>query len=230
MSMDATGGRGESVPRPPVVTVAALYGAGGSVVGPRVAERLGVRFLDRAIPASVAERMGVSEEVVTDYEEQPQSGIGRLIANLARVPASIPTGAEPVEILEMEERQMRAEIEEFLAHATVQGGVVLGRGSQVVLGSVPGALHVYLRAPREARVEQAMEIEGVDRETAERRLEANDRARIEYVQSAYGVDGTDPSLYHLVLDTSAFDLETCVDLIVAASRARTRQASPDADG
>lgn len=27
---------------PPVVTLASLYGAGGSVVGPRVAERLGV--------------------------------------------------------------------------------------------------------------------------------------------------------------------------------------------
>src|SRR3712207_9541262 len=97
MSMDATGGRGEPVRRNPVVTVAALYGAGGSVVGPRVAERLGVRFLDRAIPASVAERMGVPEEVVTDYEEQSRSGIGRLIANLARVPAAIPTGAEPVD-------------------------------------------------------------------------------------------------------------------------------------
>ena len=56
------------------------------------------------------------------------------------------------------------------------------------------------------------------------------RPGIEYVRSAYGVDGTDPSLYHLILDTSAFDLDTCVDLIVAASRARTRQASPDADG
>ena len=34
----------------PVVTVSALYGAGGSVVGPRVAEELDVPFLDRQIP------------------------------------------------------------------------------------------------------------------------------------------------------------------------------------
>jgi cytidylate kinase len=224
MSVDATGGRGESVPRRPVVTVAALYGAGGSVIGPRVAERLGVEFLDRAIPASVAERMGVPEEVVIDYEEQPRSGIGRLIANLARAPASIPSGLEPVEFLELEERQMRVEIEEFLARASMHGGVVLGRGGAVVLGSAPGALHEYLRAPREARVEQAMKIEGIDRKTAERRLEANDRARREYVRSAYGVDGDDPSLYHLMLDTSVFDLNACVDFIVRASRLRMQQA------
>ena len=35
-------------PARPVVTLAAFYGAGGTVVGPRVAERLGVAFLDRA--------------------------------------------------------------------------------------------------------------------------------------------------------------------------------------
>lgn len=42
--------------RSPVVTLASLFGAGGSVVGPRVAERLGVPFLDRAIPEAVAKQ------------------------------------------------------------------------------------------------------------------------------------------------------------------------------
>ncbi len=37
----------ESRRRAPVVALVALYGAGGSVVGPRMAERLGVEFLDR---------------------------------------------------------------------------------------------------------------------------------------------------------------------------------------
>ena len=63
---------------------------------------------------------------------------------------------------------------------------MLGRGGAVVLGSVPGALHVLLTGPRQARVEQAMRIEGVDQKTAEQRLEANDRARREYVRQRYG--------------------------------------------
>jgi hypothetical protein len=40
MSASEKGDHGESAQRRPVVTVAALYGAEGSVVGPRVAERL----------------------------------------------------------------------------------------------------------------------------------------------------------------------------------------------
>ena len=38
MSANASGGRGGSAPYRPVLTPAALYGAGGSAVGPRVAE------------------------------------------------------------------------------------------------------------------------------------------------------------------------------------------------
>ena len=45
-----------------IVTVSASYGAGGALVGPQLAERLGVRFLDRAIPAEVAERLAIPED------------------------------------------------------------------------------------------------------------------------------------------------------------------------
>jgi Cytidylate kinase-like family len=80
--------------------------------------------------------------------------------------------------LVLDEHRYRAETEEFIAAAAVSGGVILGRGGQVVLQSTPGVLHVMLRGPRDARVRQGMEVEGIDRKTAERRLEANDRARV----------------------------------------------------
>jgi hypothetical protein len=66
--------------RPPVVTLASLFGAGGSVVGPRVAERLGVPFLDRAIPEAVAKQAGLPQDAVEDVDEQPRTAMERLIA------------------------------------------------------------------------------------------------------------------------------------------------------
>jgi cytidylate kinase len=211
-------------PSRPVVTLAAFYGAGGTVVGPRVAERLGVEFLDRGILKAVAERMHLPEEAAAGYDEpQQEGGIGRLLGSLARVPIS---DAAPVDSLVLDEHRYRAETEEFIAAAAVSGGVILGRGGQVVLQSVPGVLHVMLRGPRDARVRQGMEVEGIDQRTAQRRLEANDRARIEYVRQAYGVDPLDRTLYHLIVDSTAIDLDTCVDIIVAASQARMRQVRP----
>ena len=208
---------------PAVVTIAALYGAGGSRIGPGVAERLGVQFLDRAIPSTVARRAGVSEQAVAELDERPQSRGQRLLSVLAR--ASPPSGASgQVERVDLEERRLRGEVEDFLADASRSGGVMLGRGGAIVLGEVPGALHVHLGGDRKARVERVMEWQGVDRETAAHRVKANDRARRDYVRSAYGVDGDNPQLYHLMVDAIALGVDVCVDLIVAASESRVRQA------
>jgi cytidylate kinase len=130
-----------------------------------------------------------------------------------------------VERLDLEERRLRAEIEDFLADASRSGGVVLGRGGAVVLASVPEALHVYLGGDRKARIERVMELRGVDRETAAHRVKVNDRARRDYVKSSYGIDGDNPRLYHLMIDAIALGVDVCVDLIVAASESRTLQAT-----
>jgi cytidylate kinase len=109
---------------------------------------------------------------------------------------------------------------------SVSGGVALGRGGMVVLRDVPWALHVHLGGPREARLKQRMSLAGIGRETAERRLKISDRTRIGYVRHAYGIDGEDPGLYHLMIDSTALDLDTCADLIVTASQARARRPAP----
>jgi hypothetical protein len=214
------------VSHPPLVTIAALYGAAGSVVGPRVAQRLGVPFLDRAIPDAVAARTGLPEEAIADVDEEPSSGLQRLTTSLSRLSTISGATGGSVERLDLQERRLRAYIEDALADARSTGGVALGRGGMVVLRSTPWALHVHLGGPREFRIQQGMRINGVDRSSAERRLESEDRARMEYVRQVYGVDGADPSLYHLMLDSTALDLDTCVELIVTASEARVRDPRP----
>jgi cytidylate kinase len=208
-----------------VVTLAALSGAGGSVIGPRVAERLGVQFLDRAIPRAVAERAGVTEAAVADVDEEPRSRWKRVLDALGR--ASPPTGASgQVERLDLEVRNLRGEIERFLADASRAGGVVLGRGGAVVLAEVPRTLHVYLGGSRDGRIQCVMDWTGVDRSTATRRVDANDRARRDYVKDVYGIDGDDPALYHLMIDAVSLGVDVCVDLIVAASESLTRAPEP----
>lgn len=230
MSANETGDRGESSPHRPVVTLAALYGAGGSVVGPRVAERLGVKFLDREIPEDVARRTGLSEEDVGAVDYKPRGRTERFAETLGWASNVTGDAAGSNERPGLQEHQLRTYIEDFLARSSASGGVTIGRGGMVVLADVPWALHVYLGGPRNARIEQRMSLEGIDRETAEQRQGAEDRARVRYVSRAYGVDGRDPSLYHLMIDSTALDLDTCVELIVTASRTRTRQADAGSKG
>lgn len=214
---------GPSSPPAAVVTLAARYGAGGSYVGPRLADRLGVPFLDRAINRSVAVRTGLPEELVSSYEQKPRAGISRLLDNLSRV---APLDGPPLQVEDRDEGRLRIEVEQFMAEASLSGGVILGRGANFVLKDVvPGVVCVLLTGPRDARLRQAMTLLSVDRSTAERDLKVNDEARLGYVRRNYGADREDPSDYHLILDSTAVDLDRVVDTIVDWSAARRQAAN-----
>ena len=203
-----------------VVTLSAPYGAGGSRVGPELAERLGVPFVDRAIPIGCAERLAVPLQEALERDENvgaALTGMARWLGHVGVAFGAPPPAAREEAGAEEHRRATEAVIRE---HAAGEGAVILGRAAAVVLAETPGALHARLTGPPKARVAQGMELEGVDRETAERHLVETDRAREAYVRHFYGADPEDPRLYHLVLDSTALALDACVELIALAARAR----------
>jgi cytidylate kinase len=205
----------------PVVTLSASYGAGGSVVGPRVAELLGAPFLDRAIPTEVSTRLAVPLDEVLVHDDRAEHGLGALIASFARIPMYV--GAGVVSTI-ADERAYKDEAERVIRALAQEGGLILGRAGALVLADHPTALHVRLDASADARVRQAMRLSGLDEAEARREQRDADRARDAYVKHFYGADPSDPRLYHLVLDSTAVDLETCAELVATAARARNPEA------
>jgi cytidylate kinase len=197
------------------VTISASFGTGGSRVGPAVAERLGVELLDRAIPTRVAERLAVPLEDALAHDESLGDAIGRLASSFALLPE---LAGALVQAGVLAGEDYRRETERIILEHAPRGAVVLGRAGAIVLRDHPGALHVRLDAPPERRIAQAMELSGVQRADAERLRRQTDRAREAYVRHFYGADARDPSLYHLVIDSTALPLETVIDLIVLAAR------------
>jgi cytidylate kinase len=205
----------------PLVTLSAPYGAGGSQVGPALADRLGVRFLDRALPREVADRLAVPVADAERHDESPGSALGRVLRDIA--PLGVAFGGGPVVV---DDDGYRSATEEIICqHAAGDGAVILGRGAAIVLRDEPGALHVRLDAPRERRIEQAMEIEGVDHDTAAARQVHTDRARESYVRHFYRCDPADPKHYHLIVDSTRLPLDRVVDLIAAAARTPAASAT-----
>src|SRR3569833_2869352 len=74
--------------------MSASYGAGGSVVGPQVAERLGVPFVDRAITTDVARRLAVPLGEALHHDEAVEGVFERILSSIA--PAMQQYGAAPV--------------------------------------------------------------------------------------------------------------------------------------
>jgi cytidylate kinase len=207
-----------------LVTLSATYGAGGSKVGPALAERLGVPFVDRLIPTQVASGMGLRPTAAQEHDEGVGGFLSRLLVNLGPIGEAF--GARPREIGPDSDREFREIIEQgIFERADSGGGVILGRAGAVVLRDEPRALHVRLDGPREARLQQAMRLQDVDSATAERRMKETDHARHAYVSHFYHEDATEPALYHVIIDSTAIGLGACVEVVVEAAEARSRQAA-----
>jgi cytidylate kinase len=202
-----------------IVTISAAYGAGGADVGPAVAERLGLTFHDRAIPAQVAGRLGVPLSEAEANDERVARGLWRLVASLGTMPDPV-GGVVPVTQVP-DERAFRQQTERVLGEiAAGAGGVVLGRAAALVVGDRADALHVRLDGPPERRLAAAVARSGRPREEVRREMTANDTAREAYVRHFYRCDPASAALYHLVIDSTALPLDTVVDLVVLAARAR----------
>ena len=206
-----------------LVTVSATYGAGGSVVGPALAQQLGVPFLERVTTSTGQpvrpEHPGRAHsgsahsarrwhEHLTD-EEARATPVHRLLAAFTEAMPTGPTLSPPS--THHQDRHLRSHGEDGIHHLLAGGGgVILGRAAAVVLGKGLG-FHVRLDGPAGARAAQGAVIEDISEEQARARLGPADKIRAAYVRRLYRRDPADASLYHLVIDSTAMPLDAVTE-------------------
>jgi cytidylate kinase len=211
---------GEATKR--VVTISSTYGAGGTVVGPAVARKLGLPYLASVLSPVVARRAAdaACDERRLSEDERSEGLLRRVLDSLASVPALYGPVIPPLDDTSMSAERISERVEATIVKmADETGGVVVGRGAVCVLRKHPGAFHVCLDGPRDRRLAQAMQIEGIDEDEARRRQLAVDRTRTQYMKRFYDQNLTDVRLYHLVLDSTALPLDVCTEIVVRGAHA-----------
>jgi cytidylate kinase len=206
--------RALEAPGPLVVAISATYGSKGGVIGPLLAERLGLPFIDRAIPAAVATELAIPLDAALAHDDRSSYGFARVLESMSQ--AETPYGAQRLAVNDAEgdAELLRMTVELVLWKlAATTGGVVLGRASALVLATYPNVFRVRLDGPVEARIAWAMAHEYLDEAAARRAQRETDRVHAAYVRYLYGTSMTDPSHFDLYVDTSAIDTEACVDLL-----------------
>jgi cytidylate kinase len=202
-----------------VVTISASFGANGDKVGRSLAERLFLPFLDRAIPASAVHAPIESWGLIESRDEPVPSRWERLFMRFANAEAPMGPSNMSVEQIKTLDRFRSANEARLLEVADTTGAVILGRAGMVVLGDRPDVLCVRLSGPVERRISQVV-AQGVEEATARKAQVEVDRARETYARVLFNARQNDCRLYHLVLDSSALSLETCVDIIARAASDR----------
>jgi cytidylate kinase len=199
--------RGELAGVPPtspdsgrVLTLSRELGAGEKGFPPPLAERLGLTLYDRELLEQEAVRLGVTEAELDQVDEQP-AGIFQRFR-----PGSL------------YQRYFDA-LGQLMKELAQRGGALLvGRGGSRFLRDYPGAFHVRLVAPLDARVRRVMEHRWLREAPARQLIAESDKQRRRFYQDYFGADWSDPLEYHLTVNSGRLGPAALDVVAIAAER------------
>ena len=213
----------------PVITIGRQFGAGGATVGRMLATELKADFLDSNIIDQVAHRLQLPKEEVEAEDEQPGSLLARLLVALGSasteplIPQEAAAWNPPNTAPAFDTRKAVLSITQHVIQEAARGGnvVIVGRGGAYILGTFPGALHVFLRAAEAVRIKTVMQRFNIASEDeAKKRLKQTEENWTSYIKQVYGHDRTHPAHYDMVLDTGRLGYEGTVQTILTALNTR----------
>ncbi len=202
----------------PVVTIFELEGSGATDIGPRVAEKLGVKYVPQKFSSeevAQVEISALSSDNAFDRWLRTVSFTGTQDADLARALGV----AEDYSLAQRNRTELLKLAED--------GAVIAGRNGALVLGRGVGTLHVRLTAPTGKRVERVMSKTGLSQSQAESRIAVEDRVRAEMSRNLYQWDPNADEYYDLVINTGTVTYEQVVDMIVGFYRSKYPEAGAE---
>jgi cytidylate kinase len=209
-----------------VITISRQFGSGGQEIAAGVCKLLGYRYLDKLLMTQVAAEVGLSGKEMAEFSEehsQVRGFLERLVLpgppNLVRVAVRAPeqTGPAALAVKHLDQAHCASLVQSAIHSAYRRGNVVIvGRGGQAVLQKMPGVLHVRVEAPIGDRILRVRGREDLSAEEARQCIIERDRASSGYLRQLFGVRWDDSALYHLVINTGKWELETAAQIIVQA--------------
>jgi cytidylate kinase len=198
----------------PLVTLWETHGSGAEVIGPRLAEALGLTFFGQAFS---------SEQIEEEADAARSTGpFDRFLAGFAG-DANLTADGGLATLRANAEADHAAKMEniDVVQQQSAAGGVMLGRNGTVILADRPNTLHVKLDGPLEERVARAVERLGITHRQAERRARHEDEIRSGMSRKLHHWDPRDNDHYDLVVNTMRFSEDGAVRIILAALEAKT---------
>jgi len=185
------------------------FASGGREIGQKVAEKLGIPFHNQDILEISAKNLGVSLVQAQKAEETIASSVIYSLS-LASNPSLYDNGVLPMaDKVFFEEAKL---IREFAKKE--ESCVVVGRCSDAILGNRPDCLKIFICSEMQPRINRSIEQYGLKSSEAEKMLRKNDRRRSSFYEFNTDKRWGYRENYHLVLNSNALGIDTCVDIIV----------------
>lgn len=192
------------------ITISHLIGSGGAYVGEKLADRLGIPFLDREIIQSVAQQLNILESEVERREERlttfwdnfNRSMIGLSPIIIAEFPQLAPSDSE----------LFKTECETIQKIASKSSAIFLGRCGWDILKNHPNHVSILLTANHSDRVKRLCTLYELTEQDARKLIKTNDQERDAYNKKFTQKNWVDARYYDLCVNTSSTGWDGAVEI------------------
>lgn len=177
-----------------LLTVTGVVGAAEHGWNATLAQRLGLRLLDRALLDHLAEQLGMTASQVEQIDEQPGWVFQRMFAG------------------NIHNRYFKALKQKVLDEAARGDALLVNRGAAFFLRDRADACHVHFMADADRRLVSVMQERWLAEEAALALIAGSDAHRRRFHEVYFNADWANPVEYHLAINTGRLGAAT-LDLI-----------------
>lgn len=195
-----------------IITVARQYGSGGKTIGEMVAKELDIPCYNREILRIASEESGINEKLFARVDEKLKGSA------LFRISKSVYEG----ELLPPDSDDFTSTRNLFNYQAKIikklaetESCVIVGRCADYILRNYPNVMSVFVHAPHEFCLRQAMMRNSMTEREMEKFIAKTDKYRGEYYRYYTGWEWTDARHYDLCLNSSKLGFEKCKEEILS---------------
>jgi len=185
------------------ITIEREFGAGGTAIAEKLAERLGWKLWDQNLTAEIARLAQVDRASVERMDERCDSLFYRLMKVYMR--GSFERSLPVAGLDHFDADSMVAFMQRLIERAADEGNcVIVGRGAPYLLRHRPDAFHVFIYAPLEEKILR-VKASGKNEAEAIELISTIDHERATFVQKYFSKEWPTRHLYHQMINSKVGD-------------------------
>lgn len=193
-----------------IITIARQFGSGGSEIGKKLSELLGIAYYDKEVLIKAAESSGINRDMFERADERATSSFLYSLAMSSYSGHISPLGVNDII---MSDKVFALQSEEIKRLASMGDAVFIGRCADDILLTEPGLLKVFIHAPLEERVKRVMEKHELNEQSAKKLIAKTDKKRASYYNFYTSKNWGDARNYHITIDSSVLGIDGTAEVL-----------------
>ena len=196
-----------------VITINREVGTGGRTVGRKLAEKLCVKYCDKAVIDGLTQKFGLTPDRIEEIKAQKKSWWNDInnyyhtLVNSASQPMEAEVKLDNATMFETEKRILQ----ELASHDSC---VIAGRTGFMVFREWPNHLNVFIQASMDHRIKRIMTRRNVTLEEARNIIAKMDTTREAYIKKYEDTSRYDTRNYQLVITMDDLTEDDAAEIIM----------------